>query len=211
MSKTALAFVIGGVVAVGCVMAVIFSDLLSVLPLRIWGYGIFLPLPAYFIGAMIGGVGVRTGVRGALGFGVSFLLPGYFIPLGMIGSQGAATNAQLIMLLAIIPGICYFLAGAIGAGLARYDLRFIGRVAAELGVSMALWVALVSSLVAWSVRIQYLGRLVSALVMLAPWYFVGRAVAAALAATNARRAREKSSPRRESISNESPPSPSSGK
>lgn len=194
MRNIILAFALGGIIAVAPLIVFfcfneVFEHVISFLPLRVRSYALFFPMPAFFIGGVVGGLSTRSGIRGAVAFGLGLLLPGFYIPTAFVGTQGASGFYDVIRLTMILPSGCYCLAGAFGACFLRCGMKGVVRVAAGFALGGFLGPAL-----AWfadeslAIHLGHSARLVGAcLGLVFPWCLGGLAIASVLAPAHARK------------------------
>lgn len=187
-NKIILAFTLGGAIAVAPLVVFIFfndvfNQVTSLLPIRFRGYALFLPMPAFFIGGFIGGMSTRSGIRGALAFGVAFLVPGFYILNALVGTQGARGIYDVLWLTVILPSVCYCFAGAFGAGFLGCGIKGVLRISAGFAVG-----AFLGSAFAWITDVwlaAHLGRIAriaaASLGLVFPWCLGGLTVATVLA------------------------------
>lgn len=193
MSKIILAFTLGGTIAVAPVVVFIFfndvfNHVISLLPSRVRGYALFLPIPAFFIGGAIGGISTRSGIQGALVFGLAFLVPGFYILNAIVGTQGARGSYDVIWLMVILPSACYCFAGAFGACFLTCGINGVVRVSSGFALGAFLGSALLWLTDQWLVAElgTFVRIAVAILGLVFPWCCGGLAVAAVLATAGAR-------------------------
>lgn len=144
-----LSFLFGALLASGAMAAVFFfsTELVNRLPMRVQPYALWLPMPFFFLAGALAGWGCRGGWIGVNTFGLSALLPGFWVPTAMMGTQGASRAIDVWMLTAGVPTAAYFVAGCLGAGASFRSWR--GAFAVGLGFAAG---AILGPVVAWIAR-----------------------------------------------------------
>lgn len=89
-----------------------FTDLWPV-PWR--GYVIYQALPAFLVGGLLVGLAVRGRWRAPVAFAGSAVLPGYWVPLLQVATQGISRPLDLFMAQFVLPMAAYLIMGTVGS------------------------------------------------------------------------------------------------
>ena len=110
-----LLFVAGGLLVAGSLEVTFFhNSMLKVLPLSLRVYSLWFPAPFFVLAGVLSGLGCGGRWTSIAVFGVAALLPGFYVPTAMMGSQGAAGTVGLLVLTVGVPAVTYFVAGVVG-------------------------------------------------------------------------------------------------
>lgn len=152
MSKTFrmyLSFFSGALLASGSMAIVFFfsATFIHALPMKVQAYALWLPVPFFFIAGVLVGWGCSGGWIGIATFALSTLLPGFYVPTAMMGTQGAAGDIDLLVLTVGVPSATYLITGCLGGFASFRTLR--GALAVGLGFAAG---AMLGPGIAWIAR-----------------------------------------------------------
>lgn len=146
--KLYIAFLSAGLLAAGSmVMVFFFGDWFHVLPPRVRIYSLWSPMPMFLVAGSLAGWGCGRGWKSITAFGLASLLPGFWIPTAMMGTQGAHRTMDLFFLTTGIPTATYLVVGSIGGYVSFRSFRAAVLVAAGFAIG-----AILGPVMAWLLR-----------------------------------------------------------
>ena len=177
----ALRFFAGSVIGVAGLYATLAGGGLTAL---------IVPLTSFFLGGAVAGSGLRLGRRGALGFGVAFVLADVPVVLSVVATQamvGPAMAAALVFFYGILFAVVFGIAGIVGLGIGGVADGNVLRAAA-VGCGAG---GMAGGLVFGIVLVQNLAgnaghatlQVAVGLGLILPWLLGGTAIARALSAS----------------------------
>lgn len=142
-------FLWGALLASGSMATVFFfsAAFIHALPMKVQVYALWLPMPFFLLAGVLAGWGCCGGRMGIATFGLSALLPGFYVPTAMMGTQGAARPIDLLVLNVGVPSATYLITGCLG-GFASFR-SWRGAMAVGIGFATG---AMLGPGVAWIAR-----------------------------------------------------------
>jgi len=143
-----VSFLSAGLLAASSMALVFFfGNWFDELPLRVRIYSLWSPMPMFLLAGSLAGWGCGRGWRSITSFGLASLLPGFWIPTAMMGTQGAHLTIDLFLLTTGIPTATYLFVGMIGGYVSFRSLRAAISVAAGFAIG-----AILGPVLAWLLR-----------------------------------------------------------